>query len=74
MTCLYDAVDTTHLILARSTTPFLVSSLLRRTIPTLAFGLVVLDISCVLFRVFNGGWFADVHLALLGTVNSSNSR
>ncbi|KAK4702974.1 hypothetical protein P7C70_g3239, partial [Phenoliferia sp. Uapishka_3] len=45
-------VDTTHIIVARSTTSVLVPGLLRRTIPTLAFGLVVLDISnCQLVEI-----------------------
>jgi hypothetical protein len=39
--------ETTHLILARTTTPEYVPGLLRRIIPTLTFGLVVLDLSCV---------------------------
>ncbi|KAM0749495.1 hypothetical protein T439DRAFT_348910 [Meredithblackwellia eburnea MCA 4105] len=52
---LVDAVvdpSTTHLILARSETPLLVPNVLRRTIPNLSFGLVVLDISnCQLIEV-----------------------
>ncbi|ORY42449.1 hypothetical protein BCR35DRAFT_41254 [Leucosporidium creatinivorum] len=44
--------DTTHIILARSTTPRQVPLLLRKVIPTLALGLVVLDISnCSLLEV-----------------------
>ena len=40
--------ETTHLILRRCRTPFQIAPLLSLAVPTLANGLVVLDISCVL--------------------------